>query len=148
MSSSAAPVMSVAGTSAPPDVPLPSLDQPPVLTDALVNSTAATGASFMTSTLGMSFLMLSQPFFSAGSLGPLSSFQPYGLLLYGLSTPSSMHGRYASPMDGLIDLTMPSSSFGLTSFGDPITPSFGGLYAGGASTSTLAPPIDTSQTYL
>jgi hypothetical protein len=66
------------------NVPLPSLGQPPVLTNALVNSTAAAGASSMTSTLGTSFLMLPRPFFSAGSLGPLSSFQPYGLLPYGL----------------------------------------------------------------
>jgi hypothetical protein len=95
----------------------------------------------MMSILGMSFSMPPQPFFSAGSLGPLSSFQSYGLLSYGLSTPPSTYGRYASSMDGLSDLTMPPSSFGLTSFGDPIAPSFGGLYAGGAFTSTLAQPM-------
>jgi hypothetical protein len=88
-----------------------------------------------------------QPFFNAGSLGPTSPFQPYGLLSYGLWTSPSTYGRYAYPMNGLGDLTAPPSSFGLTSFGDPIAPSFGGLYAGGASTSTLAPP-NTSQTYL
>jgi hypothetical protein len=88
-----------------------------------------------------------QPFFNAGSLGLTSPYQPYGLLSYGLWTSPSTYGRYASPMHGLGDLTAPPSSFGPTSFGDPIMPSFGGLYAGGASTSTLAPP-DTSQTYL
>jgi hypothetical protein len=47
-------------------------------------------------------------------------------------------------MDGLCDLTMPPSSFGLTSFGDPIVPSFGGLYADDTSTSTIAPPMAAS----